>query len=159
MANASRTDIAAQFVVAYYSAFVYNSATIKQFYSSSAVIFRSHKTPITGVPIEDVDPRALALPLQERAELNIAAYSVLELDDNRITVAVTGFLEQLRRYSFAQNFILEEKEGRVFVVGDSLHVCDDQTDFAGLNFVVAKNDEVDDDGGGRLRKKARRAGG
>jgi hypothetical protein len=86
------------------------------------------QNPTSGIAIRDLDRRALAIPLEDGAKLNIAAYSVLELDEERITITVNGFLEQspTRRFSFAQNFILEEKEGRMFVVRDSLHLCDDR---------------------------------
>jgi hypothetical protein len=156
MAALTRSEIAAQFVVAYYSAFVYNPETITHFYSSSAVVFRRERNPVAGVPIRDLPPHTLAIPLQERGKLNVAGYSVLELDHEQLTVSVNGFLEQspTRRFSFAQNFILEEREERMFVVRDSLLLCDDQTDFNAVNFVAGKGNESGGDDG-RLRKKVR----
>jgi hypothetical protein len=156
MGALTRSGIAAQFVVAYYSAFVYNPETITHFYSASANVFRRERNRVAGVPIRDLPPRTLAISLQERAKLNVAGYSVLELDNEQITISVDGILEQspTRRFSFAQNFVLEEREERMFVIRDSLLQCDDQTDFNAVNFVVGKGDESGGDDG-RLRKKVR----
>jgi hypothetical protein len=138
----SPTDLAEQFVVGYYTSFVYEPDKLKHFYASTAQIYRpdTHDQN-SGVSLQHVATASLAFHFSDSFTLNVGSYSVLLLDSPTpaVSVSVSGIVDNVSgKGSFVQNFILEERDDRIFVVADSLHYWDYRTDLGARNFQVQK---------------------
>jgi hypothetical protein len=161
IAMSEPSSLAAEFVATYYPVFVYEPSVLHKFYSSSAVIHRRAHDPVLAVPISELPASLLAQSLPATAKLAIGAYSVACLpDDDRFLISVSGFLDlsPSRRCSFSQTFILEEVDGRAFIVSDTLQICDLADTFAANIAIPRRSDQGSDDDpdDGRLRKKVKR---
>lgn len=131
----STHELAANFVVAYYTSFVYKKDDIAKFYDENAVINRpsfSSPKPLSQARLE------LAVSFQDGSVLNVSSYNATASEET-ILLNVTGYLNfnEIKR-PFIQNFVLQEKYGRIFIIIDSYQYFEVNTVFAEAdhNYVV-----------------------
>ena len=114
---ASITDLAENFIAAYYPHFAYGTEYLIKFYDENSMIWRPNMSSCQSSPLSSVSDR-LAYQFQENETLNVTSFTVSTFD-HYVQISVNGLLyTQMENIPFVQQFVLDEHDDRLFIVSD-----------------------------------------
>jgi hypothetical protein len=120
----SPDEIGKAFVAAYFSSVVHNDLNIPKFYAPDAVLRRGSVT-FSFQPGIDVNRIVPSLPIP--SVLTITRYATLPSPGGTILVAVGGVIEvENTRTGFSHNFVLIERNDKIWIQADFLTVADEK---------------------------------
>jgi hypothetical protein len=115
------SEIAQEFVRAYYTSLVYQRADLRKYYDQqNATIWRTQLNSTDSLPFAQAD--AFLIPdIETGSTVTISDFNSLRLPDNGLAIVVNGSIGiDTTTRLFGQYFILSEVSDRYFVMSDSL---------------------------------------